>query len=143
MSSISPELHALALRTASRALGPSDSPRELAPELARMFMSLRAVLSNLVGEVGYQALLLRAHRSTRAEFPWLPDISGGAHAFPCCLWEPHVANAGRQAAADAATALLGQVLDLVASLLGEDFTFQIVRRAWPDDDATRERSGRI
>jgi hypothetical protein len=139
MSSISPELQALALRVTERALPSRDSQEDLARELGGMFTSLRQVLSNMVGEVGYQALLLRAHRLTRGEFPWLPEVGVSGIGFPGSAWEPHVASAGHQAAVEAATALLRQVLVLIASLLGEDFTFRIVRRAWPDDDQATTR----
>jgi hypothetical protein len=127
---LSPGIQVIASRILARERLPLESPQELAAALSDVFTRIEQVTASMVGQVGYGALLQRAHKRARGAYPWLPDQVEAE--FPARGWEPLIATHGAAANLDAAASLLLGVLDLVASFLGEDFTYRLVRRAWPD-----------
>jgi hypothetical protein len=141
MSLVSSQVLALARRIAMRETLACEQPEQLAAGLARIFQGLHAVAANMIGDFGYHALLSRAQRLTRADYPGLPDCSPTEGEFPRGQWDPFIASLSGPIAIEAATSLAAHVLSLLANFLGEDFTFRLARRAWPDEYVSAKRSG--
>jgi hypothetical protein len=132
---------ALARRIAARETLACEQPEQLAVGLAKIFQGLHAVSANMIGDVGYHALLVRAHGITRVEHPGLPECSPREGEFPRGQWDNFIAGTDQPIAIEAGTTLAAHVLNLLSNFLGEDFSFRLARRAWPDDDASTKHSG--
>jgi hypothetical protein len=108
----------------------------LSAALVRPVLRLRESLLILVGTKGFRAVVERSLHLTAARYRWMAPLEiddDGAIA------EGQVAVAlGQEGAAhvlEGMTALLGQLLDLLSVLIGEDVTLRLVRRAWSSLDA--------
>ncbi len=109
----------------------------------RVLEKLNGDLAGLVGTVGVHALQGRALRLAQREYAVLREVQVNATAAG------ELDGLGRAAQdADAETiraglvALLGHLIGLLASLMGEDLTLRLLRRVWPDldlDDSPGER----
>lgn len=120
--------------TAQRLLDDAATGCDDAAAIARaaegVFEGLHEHLARLVGVLGWRTLLARSLKLARAELPALDrievradgTIAGLAGAF--AAWSPEETLV-------AATALLAQVIDLLAAFVGEDLAIHLV------NDATR------
>ncbi len=93
---------------------------------------------SIVGEGGFSALYLRSAFLARSTFPWLPTNSLSpqtdtrfAHLKTSLEGQtPELASAAN-------SLLLITLTDILASLIGEDFTTRILRSAWSNDAPSR------
>ncbi|MDB4976339.1 MAG: hypothetical protein JWN48_4680 [Myxococcaceae bacterium] len=143
MSIDSPAIHALAQRVVQSELAArADEP--LAACLERMFSRAQEIVAEMVGELGYLSLMARAARLTRQTFPWVPLLQASplnpGLDFPRTHWQRYVEDAGAEAATACAALLFANAVGLLASFIGEDFTFRLIRRGWPDDGSMADRS---
>jgi hypothetical protein len=133
-----PELSAASLALARRMLlreaGEHPEPAALAEATARAAARLRGRLAGLIGLTGYTILVARALRLAQADVPALEGITvdagaegvlQGIHEFALTSGEPEVAAAGL-------IAILGHVIGLLMTFIGEDLAVRLVREAWPD-----------
>ena len=118
---------------------PSDGPVGAA---VRACEKLRGPLARLAGVAGVRSLVARALALATAEVPWLesvrvrPDgsLEGVEAAGP---------QHGAVPAGDGGAAVVGHLLGLLVTFIGEPLTRQLVRDAWPDvaADETDGRAG--
>jgi hypothetical protein len=101
---------------------------------------LRRPLSTLAGSAGFQALLSRALVLARAEAPLLAEVeikADGTLQYSAEL-EAKLASdeAGR-----AAAAVLGQLMGLLATFIGEGLTLRLAHDVWPKAAFKAPKSG--
>ena len=92
---------------------------------------LRRPLSSLAGNMGFQALIYRALKLTKIEIPRLAEAKLGPDG---CLnnlpeLQPRL-NASE--AAEGEVVLIGNVVDLLCTLLGETLALRLIQDVWPD-----------
>jgi len=98
----------------------------------RVFKKLSQRLAQLITPVGSEALLMRAVHLSRAEFPFLGGVPGAPNtqslierlAETALDVDPSEAQAGF-------VSVLGTLIDLLVSFIGEDLTFRLLRDVWP------------
>lgn len=97
----------------------------------RVFEKLSLRLAQLITPVGSEALLKRAVHLSRAEFPFL----GGVPAAPTqSLIEglrETVVTVEPSQADEGLVSVLGTLVGLLVSFIGEDLTFRLLRDVWP------------
>lgn len=106
----------------------SDTPARAA---FRVCEKLREPLSTLVGTHGFRTFLARALSLAKADAAWLERMtlgSDGRLTFPAEL-ERGLDPAD---AASGAIALVGRVLDLLATFIGDALTRGLVEQIWPN-----------
>ena len=119
----------------------ADDPADTEGRAAfRVCERLRDALAVVVGTQGCRALLARALTLSAAEVPWLGKMKvspTGALMLPAeleCDLEPKSAAAG-------GVALVGQVLELLATFIGEALTRRLLRQIWPKVAFGESQSG--
>jgi hypothetical protein len=134
--------HGLAHEIVSCAVAERTEIEEVARALEGVFQRLEEVMSTMVGEVGFRALMVRALHLTRrcaqAETGLPAELVA---CFPEQGWVPAVKHAGAPDAEALAKLLLAIVLDLLASFIGDDLTLRLVRRAWRELETRGSGSG--
>jgi len=94
---------------------------------SRVVMRLHQELSNLIGPGGFDVLLARSVVLARRTHPALAEVTAG----------PAGALTGLDAASsdavlgEGAIALVAHFIDLLATLIGEDFAIALLRKVWP------------
>ncbi|MDB4974570.1 MAG: hypothetical protein JWN48_2911 [Myxococcaceae bacterium] len=101
---------------------------DIGAALDGLFSRVHGLTAAMIGDVGYLALLERSLLKTEARFPAL--ASTAARGSPI-VWKPLAERAGAEAASAFATALLIDVLSLLASFIGDDFVLRLLYRRWP------------
>ena len=96
------------------------------------FRRLECEMAAMVGDVGAHALFVRALHLTAKEGVDADLPTAVAEGAPPGGWAALAERSGTQEACAAATLLFCNVLELLASFIGEDLTFRLVRRAFED-----------
>ena len=108
--------------------GPSPGSRGRAA--FRVCEKLREPLTAYAGAIGFRSLLRRALSLARAQEPWLVALQvndAGVVIFPADF-EPALDT---KAAARAGEALVGQLLQLLETFIGEALTLRLLHEVWP------------
>ncbi len=123
----------LARRVLRHETGDGQGAESLAAAAERACAGLRGQLAPLIGAVGFAALFDRALRLARADDPALAPLAL-AEGPERCLEGARAFAAGREPAEVAAglAAAFAHLFHLLHTLIGEDLTAGLVRRAWPD-----------
>lgn len=103
----------------------ADAPMH---EVVRVSEKLRIALTRFAGADGFEVLLRRALVLARAEVPSLQTVKVAGEGRLEGL-EELLADAGN---AEAATAVIAQLLGLLVTFIGEPLTVRMVREAWPN-----------
>lgn len=104
---------------------------------------LASQLVSLIGEGGFHALYARSLHLSRTDFPWLPCVGAalsvdvGFEALRSSLEGQDAAHANK-----ANRMLLLTFTDILASLVGEPLTTDILSSAWGDGASDRDIVGR-
>ena len=121
----------IARRVLMRHAGPAPDAAAVAAAASRAYEDFSRVLAPVIGDVGVAAMTDRAlHLSTR-EYAWLPVREPGTADTP---FPRALEVLGRQdplLAADAAAAILGTIVSLLATFIGDPLAVRLVRQAWP------------
>jgi hypothetical protein len=111
----------------------------------RVLEKLNRDLAGLVGPIGVHALQGRALRLAQRDHAVLGDVQLDATAEGEL---EGIRRAGKAAEPDVLraglVALVGHLIGLLASLIGEDLTFRLLKRVWPDmalDDSSVSGEG--
>ncbi len=130
MSRITPQIKHFALRLMTHETKGTTSHETITTESFRVFEKLQPQLAVLMGNGGFRALLTRALALAKADVSWLNmvrvttdgtlDASGGfgTQVTPEQLIEGY-------------SVLLGQLLGLMVTLVGEKITLGLLREVWP------------
>jgi hypothetical protein len=126
-------LRQLALRALVRQTAPDADAGALAAAARRAYDDLARVLDPLIGTLGVEALAARATHLAQRDYGWLASASGSK---PTEGSFDHVCDALEQQApalaAEAGAAVLASFIGLLATLIGERLTTQLMRQAWTD-----------
>jgi hypothetical protein len=107
----------------------------LADAVERACQKLRRPLARLVTEMGYQALLRRALHLAARDFPLLNSVRAGGPDAPCLDGLPSsMGGVDPAIVRAAATAIIANLIALLATFIGEDIAFRVLRDSWPDVD---------
>jgi hypothetical protein len=109
-----------AIQTASSAILPLQS---LAPQLV-----------SIIGEGGMYALYARSLHKIAADFPWLDSVAA-AHSHELWLIDlrKNFATQSTEQARQAAQALLLSCTNILATLIGETLTIDLLKSAWANE----------
>jgi hypothetical protein len=117
----------------------SQTPDAQAAAAQRVWQRLSHHLFNVLGTVGFHALLDRSLAQTRKQFPWLAsvriDSDGSLNGLGECVRE---LSAGE--ATDGLVELLAHFVQVLASLIGAALTLRLVQRVWPELDLSQMAS---
>ena len=114
-------------------MGNDSTPGSVYEAAERVCQEMGRRLTELVTAEGYRALLARAVHLARPEFPFLRPITSGSATDSCLAalrtppddLDPAMSHG-------AYTAVLGGVIALVTTFIGEELALRVVRDAWPD-----------
>lgn len=98
-----------------------------------LFEPLRTELTFLVGEEGFRSIFERSVYLTSHKYAWLVAQQPALDTSPLTDLETRLAQQESTEARAASTALLLNFSDLMASLIGEVLTIDILRSAWGKD----------
>jgi len=110
-------------------------PAALVEAADHAYARLRDRLADLIGVLGYGALVARAVRLAQAESPGLTRVTVTAQAEDGLqgLRAFTLASSGDPvAAAEGLAALLAHIIELLIVFIGEDLAVRLVREAWPE-----------
>lgn len=97
----------------------------------RAYDDLAGVLIPLIGQVGFDAVTMRALYLAQREYP--PTEPGNTeltgHSAQVIFW---LEQQDEARAVDAAATILATLGGLLAAFIGEPLTMRLVRKAWPD-----------
>ena len=133
MTTAIPSHHALARWLVTTELGDSEEGL-LAPVAAeRVFQKLSHRLARLITPVGCEALLARAVHLSRAEFPFVDGAQTTRKVYSLTQrLRDSAANVGPGQAREGFVAVLGTLIGLLVSFIGEDLTSRVLRDVWPE-----------
>ncbi|HEV2620113.1 MAG TPA: hypothetical protein VGU23_09285 [Acidobacteriaceae bacterium] len=118
-------LHLLAFQACVAAIPDSDGTPQF-----RVVEQLCTRVAEMSGSTGLQIMLTRALRATHADFPWLGSVnasnSGAVQGLDRVQPPPNLHEAMR-----CEMAILGSLIELLRSFLGDGVTLQLLRSLWP------------
>lgn len=94
------------------------------------FEPLRIELALLISEEGFRSVFERSLFLTARRFAWLGADPSSPGASSLYGLQTMLAQQSRSEATEASTALLLNLTDLIASLIGEPLTIDILRSSW-------------
>jgi hypothetical protein len=99
-------------------------------EAVRVCAKLKLSLTRFAGADGFASLLRRSLALARADVPSLSQIT----LNPDCSVEGLETLAARdpQSGVEAGAAIIGHMLGLLVTFIGEPLTLRLVRESWPD-----------
>ena len=114
-------------------MGADEGPLAGSAAAGRVFDKLSQRLAQLITPVGAEALLTRAVHLSRAEFPFLDGVPSAPNTRSlierlretAATVEPSQAHEGF-------VSVLGTLVGLLVSFIGEDLTFRLLRDVWPE-----------
>ena len=121
-----------AARLIAQEMSEASPPGSVYDAADRVCQRMHRRLTELVTAEGYQALLDRAVHQARAEFPFLPPIRSEGVSDACLggLRYP-VADVDPALNREALVAVLGGVLGLLSTFIGEELASRVLRDVWP------------
>jgi hypothetical protein len=105
--------------------GDQGSSEDMAAVSARLLDRMSQRLSEVIGRAGVEALLLRAVKLRKADFPFLDERT--SDSLRACLQEqpPAVIR-------EVSVALFATVAGLLATVIGERLAWGLLRDVWPE-----------
>jgi hypothetical protein len=125
------EMLALSARVLACERARHPGEREWSVPVLAAFHQLHDTMSNLVGGVGFDAIVRRAIQLTRREHAWLEPVPIGA---PVEI--ERLADQGNRVdereATEGVTVLFAMVLQLLSTFIGGELTLRQVRQIWAE-----------
>ena len=126
----------LARRLVNEACAGKHTLVERACEIELLFERLESAISAVVGTIGFRAVATRAVHLVRASYPWISTTASTPAAkreeLPLMRGLAEIMEGeGAAVAEEAAVALLGKIIGLLAAFIGADLTLRLVHRATP------------
>ena len=125
-------LQLLAARRFARALHGRDDVESVLAAGEGILAELRKKLSQIIGTLGFHALLNRALMTARTGHPWLAAARAEAGGSLAGLPEA-VHELGSVEVLSGFVALVSHLLILLHSLIGDDLTQWVIFQIWPDE----------
>lgn len=129
---------------ARRLVGSHQTPggRDPLSSTTAFFQALESELQNLIGRVGLRAMEGRALRLAKSDYPMLESVqvaqNGNGLAAGLSQLREHSEPDDLEAAV---VAVVGHMVGLLASLLGEEITLRLLRRTCPEVELDYEMLG--
>jgi hypothetical protein len=124
----SPKIRELAQRLLAYEVAGDNLAEANMPALVLVFEKLRRPLVTLAGSAGFRSILARALTLAKAQTPGLSTVQiapdGSLEGFSDLGNQDQVAEAGIM--------LIAQLLELLATFIGESLMLSVVLDAWPD-----------
>lgn len=139
---VAPVAQALAWHDFAPVSGPDADPAAIAEVAEHTYTALRRRLIGLIGRDGFAALLNRAVRLARNEYPGLAAITLDNQAATGLrgIREYIQEETDNKAAAGGLAAIFAQLISLLVVFIGEDLAVRLVYDAWPHAaDETTDR----
>ena len=135
MDTLSPSMRDLARRLLAMEAS-SETPTDAhVHEAVRVCEKLRNSLVRFAGSDGLMALLRRALALARSEVPSLKNMTVNVDGR---LEDVEEAGAAKNLTTEEAAAIIGHLLGLLATFIGEPLTLRLVRESWPDASLDEE-----
>jgi hypothetical protein len=128
----SPAFDRVAQQLVEQAVAGRSEADQVSRALDESFERLERALATMVGELGFRALFVRAVHLTRKAEPELPPSVAVSADGSRLGWSECVERLGTEAATRCGALLCANVLVLLASFIGDDLTFRMIRRAFHD-----------
>ena len=112
-------------------VGKSPPPDATLPSAFLVCEKLRPLLTTLMGNVGFSALLSRALALAESEVAWLRALRVGPEAGSLEGFAEPQAHVSPDETVRGAVALVAQLLQLLATFIGDELTLRFVREVWP------------
>jgi hypothetical protein len=133
MRPVSPKLRKFARRLL--ALETSGKAAEAGGSAAfQVSEKLRGPLSTLAGVAGFRSLLSRALALATGEVRWLTAVQVKRDGSLECLEDIRAKLSPREVAEGEAV-LIGQLVGLLVTFIGETLTIRLIQEAWPEISA--------
>lgn len=118
------------------------TPREPAVIALQLWQQLGSQLTSTIGRGGFNALFSRSLHITNSEFPWLSAhvLSSSDEQF--AELKNDLAKQSAAEAYKASNALLLTFTDILASLIGESLTTDIINSAWRENAQNMDIPGK-
>lgn len=118
-------------------------PNDKKSSVIQSWQTLAAQLMSIIGEDGFLVLYARSLHLLRATVPLLPN-SGAEPSSTSWLADLEIAFAGQDLieANSANQQLLMTFTNILASLIGESLTIEILRSAWGDTAAYKDSASK-
>ncbi len=110
-------------------MGDGREPEALLDAAEHACQKLCQRLAQLITVVGYRALLARALHLARGEFPFLEGVRAEDGGFDGLRAKTEDVEPATLRAA--LTTVLGSVIGLLSTFIGEDLAVRLVRDVWP------------
>ena len=123
-------MHELARRLVALEAETQNEKDEPAGEAVRVCEKLQISLTRFAGTDGFAALLRRALALARADDPSLEGVKVTLEGHLEGL--ENIGSTAGNAPFEAANAITGHLLVLLATFIGEPLTRRLVRQAWPE-----------
>jgi len=130
MSTTPPALRNLARRLLAGEPGRVESPTGDLYQAVRACDQLRAPLTKLIGAGGFSSLLSRALSLARRQAPALVALRVESDGSLAGL-DAVLQDAGANEAPQGGEVLVGELLGLLVTFIGEPLMLSLVREAWP------------
>lgn len=126
-----PVLRQLVHRLMTHPVGMNNAG-ELAFAAVAVYTKLLSSLSPLLGEVGSTALFRRSLKLTEGAFPCYAEARGADQRTLLNAVEACLRKQAPEGVQGASVALLAAYVELLATLIGERLTRQLLQDAWPE-----------
>jgi hypothetical protein len=123
----------MAERVFAETAGKGDDVDEALAAFANVYERLERVLSSVLGDAGYRAILVRSLRKAEAMHPCLEGITlveAGTFLEPLRI---RLRQEEPVTIREASVTLTTYFIELLWTLIGADLTLKLLRRAWPED----------
>jgi hypothetical protein len=133
VTSRNPSHHALARWLVTTEVGDAEGRPADPAAAGRVFDKLGQRLAQLITPVGSEALLRRAVHLTHTEFPFLDGVQAASSVDPLTTrLREAAATVEPSQAQEAFVSVLGTLVALLESFIGQDLTFRLLRDVWPE-----------
>lgn len=113
-------------------VAPQDA-RLLAASTVQHWCGMATQVAPIIGVKGVHALYARSLHMSSTAYPCLAAVAIGADETPFIHLETQLAACSSQEAIAAANTLFINFIDLLAALIGESLTEQLLQAAWQDE----------
>ena len=133
MGQSNPQLRDMARQLLERERRQAEKPADVGEASERTFQRLQEHMSNLIGRVGFQALMTRAAHLTRAEAGWIESIAIERESRVTLQGlDVVLEREGAARAMEGMVLLLANLIGLLCTFIGEELTLRLLRRIWEE-----------
>jgi hypothetical protein len=126
-----PRLQQVTRQLIAQELDASHTPDELAVAAVSMFTRLLSALSAVLGQTGSTALFRRSLKLAEATVPFYAQVRTAEHDKLFDALSASLRQQRPEVVREASQTLLTTYIELLATFIGEQLTWQLLQEAWP------------